>query len=255
MSLWPWSRRHLPVEEELIPYLPGFPPGQRWLVLAPHPDDEVFGPGATIAQAAQHRVEVRIVVVTDGAVQGSAEVRESEAIAAAAELGCEPPVFLRFADRSLDPASAELQRRLREVVEQSGADVVFVPSPVDLHPDHRSVALALQRLLRRWTVLGLLRRGPRWLVTYEVGTPQQPNLLVDAGDAWAIKLRAAACYPSQLTEWPYERVATGLGCFRALTLRDAEHVEALRVFDSGWVARRSARRWAMHCGSPLAVGG
>lgn len=238
-----------------MPYVAGFPPGQRWLVLAPHPDDEVFGPGATVAQARQHRVEVRIVVVTDGALQGSAEVREREALAAAAALGCEPPMFLRFADRSLDPADPALRRRLRQLLEESDADVVFVPSPVDLHPDHRALAVAVQRVLRRMNLAGLRRRGPRWLVTYEVGTPQQPNLLVDAEEGWEAKLRAAACYPSQLAAWPYERVAVSLASFRSLTLRGVTHAEALRVFETPWLARRSARRWAMRCGSPFALGG
>ena len=80
----------LPQESELVPYHTGFPPGDRWLFLAPHPDDEVMGAGATIAEARSRGVDVRLVVVTDGAAQGDAVTREGEA-RMAAEVPAPPP--------------------------------------------------------------------------------------------------------------------------------------------------------------------
>ncbi|MDW7968083.1 MAG: PIG-L family deacetylase, partial [Thermoanaerobaculum sp.] len=62
-------------EQELIPYRSAFPPGGQWLVLAPHPDDETIGMGATLAQAARRGVVVRLLVLTGGQAQGDPQVR------------------------------------------------------------------------------------------------------------------------------------------------------------------------------------
>ena len=243
----------LPSEHELSPYVPGFPPGRRWLFLAPHADDEVFGPGATLAQAGRRGVEVTLVVVTDGAAQGSTAVREGEARAAARELGLPEPRFWRLADRSLDPVDRRLQAKLADALAETGPEVVFVTSPVELHPDHRALALALQRTLRRWSLLGGRRRQPAWVAAYEVGTVLRPNLLVDAGPGWEAKRRAGACYASQLEFRGYDAAMEALGTWRCLTLQGCERAEAFCLLPVRRVVRRSARSWAAGMGSPEGV--
>ncbi|MBW1671465.1 MAG: PIG-L family deacetylase, partial [Deltaproteobacteria bacterium] len=53
-------------EKDIIPYTPSdIPPGP-YLVFAPHPDDETFGMGGTIALAAHAGIAVHVVVLTDG---------------------------------------------------------------------------------------------------------------------------------------------------------------------------------------------
>jgi LmbE family N-acetylglucosaminyl deacetylase len=81
----------------------------RVLVIAAHPDDEVLGMGGTIALHARVRDDtVRIVCVTDGSstqYPGDAAIRaqkESEARAAAAELGVSDYVHLEEPDMRLD---------------------------------------------------------------------------------------------------------------------------------------------------------
>jgi N-acetylglucosamine malate deacetylase 1 len=248
-------RTGLPVESDLVPYAPGFPPGRRWLVLAPHPDDEVMGPGATLAQAVARGVEVTLIVVTDGGAQGDAAEREREARASAAALGVSEPEFWRLADRSLQPRTSELLRALRGALQHHRPDVVFVTSPVELHPDHRALALALQRVLRRSTLAGLRDRPPAWVAAYEVATPLHPNLLVRADEGWAAKRRAAACHASQLSVRPYDRIMEAIGTLRTLTLEGAERAEALHVLPARRVARLSARGWASAMGSPRGVAG
>ena len=104
------KKRRLPTEQELMPYATSVPPGARWLFLSPHPDDEVFGAGATLAIAARRGVEVSLVVVTDGSAQGDATTRENEACAAAEALGLRAPAFWRYPDRGLDPRDGSLRR-------------------------------------------------------------------------------------------------------------------------------------------------
>src|SRR5438132_8706173 len=65
-------------ESEAIPYEPLDLQGERLLVLAPHPDDEVIGCGGLIARHLLAGRRVRVVVVTDGAEAGAPKVREEE---------------------------------------------------------------------------------------------------------------------------------------------------------------------------------
>ena len=245
--------KHLPVEADLIPFEAGFLPGARWLVLAPHPDDEVFGAGATLAQAVTRGVEVRIVHVTDGAAQGDAATREASARAAASLLGVAEPEFWRFADRGIAPGCKRLHRCLREEMATWRPDTVLVTSPVELHPDHRALALGLQRVLRRWLAWGLRDRPPTWVAAYEVATALQPNLLVAADQGWPTKLRATACYADQFEFRRYDRVVEAFGTMRSLTLTGVMNAEAFHVMPARSVIRLSAAGWARWMGSSRGV--
>ena len=245
--------RRLPVESELIPYAAGFPPGNRWLVLAPHPDDEVFGIGATLALGVRRGVEAHVVVVTDGGAQGTPAEREREARAAAAALGLAEPEFWRFPDRSLSPDDPVLRGRLLEAMKHRSPDVVFVTSPVELHPDHRALAMAVQRAVRALSFLGLRRGGLDSVAAYEVGTPLRPNLLVAADEGWESKRRAIACYAGQIAARPYDQVTEALGTFRTLTLEGVGKAEAFHLERARRIAHLSSRRWASLMGVPPAA--
>ena len=247
------TRARFPVESDLIPYSASFPPGARWLVLAPHPDDEVFGMGATAALAAARGVEVRVAIVTDGAAQGDAAEREAAAAAAVAALGGPAPELWRLPDRSLRPDGAALGERVREAFTRLAPDVVFVPSPVEIHPDHRAVALAVQRAVRAATLGGLRERPPHVVAAYEVGTPLAPNLLVAADGGWEAKRRAGACYAAQLAFHRYDEVAEALATLRSLTLDGVARAEAFHLLPARAVARLSARGWAARMGAAPAV--
>jgi LmbE family N-acetylglucosaminyl deacetylase len=55
------------MEDWYIPYQTSkLPQAQRVLVLAPHPDDEIFGCGGALALYVQLGAQVDVVVVTDG---------------------------------------------------------------------------------------------------------------------------------------------------------------------------------------------
>ncbi|MGE5235287.1 MAG: PIG-L deacetylase family protein [Acidobacteriota bacterium] len=245
-------RPALPEEVDLVPFEPSFPPGRRWLVLAPHPDDEVFGLGATLAIARHRGIEITLVLITDGDAQGDPVVRAQEAIQAARALDLQPPRSLHFRDRGLDRRSIPLRRVLREILAAIRPDTVFVTSPVELHPDHRALALTTQRVLRRSTWLGL-RPGPSWVAAYEVGTPLVPNMLVDAGPGWAAKRAAGAAYASQLAFHPYDEIMEAFGSLRRLTLHDVSRAEAFHLLPAVEVVRRSARAWARLMGSDRGV--
>lgn len=240
------------VEEfQLVPYQPGFPPGNRWLVLAPHPDDETFGLGATLAQAVQRGVVVRVVVLTGGQAQGERETRRQEAQAALAALNVGDGAFWDFEDRKLSQCLWQLSQALRGELMSFRPHVVFAPHAADLHPDHRACARALQLALRYRVFLGPRQAVPAWVGFYEIGIPLCPNLLVSADGGWEARERASACYASQLAVRPYHRVMAGLAAFRALTLDGVTYAEAFQLQPARRVARHSFRWLGRQALSPL----
>ncbi|HEX8168914.1 MAG TPA: PIG-L family deacetylase [Thermoanaerobaculia bacterium] len=206
------------IEAESIPYEPAQLRGERLLVLAPHPDDEVIACGGLVAQHLRERRAVRIVVATDGAQAGEAAMREEESRRAVARLGDGAAIeFLRFADRGLaDAASARIAEELRAFT----PDLVLVPSPIEIHPDHFALARIFCELIQRDDSLFADLAVTR-VAFYEVGQPLRPNALVDISDVADMKYDAIAEHRSQLAQRDYVAYARGLNAYRAMTLPPA----------------------------------
>jgi LmbE family N-acetylglucosaminyl deacetylase len=114
------------------------------LVIAPHPDDETIGAGATIARKSASGTAVRVVIAADSGDR----TRRSECIEACVRLGLDPSdvKFLGFPDRDLSKHVPELRSELRTIVEDFHPDEVITPCPIDAHPDHRGCAQAVAGL-------------------------------------------------------------------------------------------------------------
>lgn len=171
------------------------PHGRRAVVLAPHPDDETIGCGGTVARLAGMGTQITVAVATSGefsvAEPGQAErvagIRQSEAASACRILDTRPPVFLGLPDGVLSEHLPDLTSKLEELIESTAPDVVFVPWPLDGHPDHGalSAALAPVRLPESCEV---------WC--YEVWAALPANRIVDVTETWERKVEALRCHSS-----------------------------------------------------------
>ncbi len=215
-----WQPR---AEPELVPYAAVSTLDIRsLLVLAPHPDDEVFGCGGLLALAACQGVSVHVVVVSDGGAGGDAAVREQECKDAAQVLGYLAHAgsslrFWRRPDRGVVP-DAELVQRVRALCLETGADWLLAPSPFEVHPDHLAVCQAATE-----AVAGTAAR----LVYYEVGQALMANLMVDATAVMPRKQAAMRAFGSQLAQQDYGEHVTALNRYRSYTLGPAvTHAEA-----------------------------
>jgi LmbE family N-acetylglucosaminyl deacetylase/GT2 family glycosyltransferase len=110
---------------------------RRVLVLAPHPDDEVLGCGGMLAFHAARGDEVRLVFLT-----GGGSPREEEAARAARSLGLDAPRVHGFADGEL-AAEEELASCIAREIAEFDPELVYAPSPLEHHPDHRATLRAL----------------------------------------------------------------------------------------------------------------
>ncbi|MBK5963258.1 hypothetical protein CCR95_03915 [Thiocystis minor] len=216
-------------EHEFVPYqaLTALESG-RVLVLAPHPDDEVFGCGGAIMRHVAAGDPVQVVIATDGALGLAADsaddilTRQCESVAAGAILGYGEPCFWGLPDRGLEYGEV-LIRRILDTLETWEADLVYAPSWWEVHPDHLILALAAAEAVRRCA-------RPIRLVMYEVGVPLHPTVLLDITDLRERKQAAMDCFASQLKQQPYARRIAALNRFRTYTLpRSVKAAEAFRL--------------------------
>lgn len=136
----PWIRR--------LPSAPDdWPPPGRLVVVAPHPDDEMLGAGATMALASDRGDEVRVVAVTAGEAAfpdaGPAERaelasrRRRETVAAHAAAGVRVTrVEVGIPDGRVASHRRRLADALTSALDPAAAVTCLAPWPHDGHPDH-----------------------------------------------------------------------------------------------------------------------
>jgi LmbE family N-acetylglucosaminyl deacetylase len=176
---------------------------ERVVVVAPHPDDESLGAGASIAAWSAAGTAVTVVACTDGEAAGPGGPpvptdRIAELRAATRCLTTSGPVVVQrlgLADGALDRHEAELERGLAPLLES--ADLVVSPWPGDGHPDHRAVG----EVVRRLTVGSPRLEYPVW--AWHWGRPadlaaERWVALPVAPSAGRAKADAVACHASQL---------------------------------------------------------
>jgi LmbE family N-acetylglucosaminyl deacetylase len=199
----------------------------RTLVIAPHPDDEVLGAGATIARLAEAGDEVHVAVVTRGRppVYADAEVAaiRDEARKAHAHLGVRRTHWLDLPAAELtETPTRTVNKAILDIVRHVDPDTIMVPFPGDIHVDHQRVFTSALVAARPHQA-----RYPRTILSYETLsetnwnapylTPQfSPNLFIDVSNTLERKLEAFRFYASQVRMAPHERSPEALAALARL---------------------------------------
>jgi LmbE family N-acetylglucosaminyl deacetylase len=185
------------------------------LVLAPHPDDETIGCGATIARKAAAGARVLVVVAADG---GSA-IRRDECRAACDRLGLDSTSvrFLGLPDGDLAEHHDELVAGVRAALAATAPEELYVPAAIDQHADHRALAAAVTALAgalagvtvyefpvwfwNRWAWVdggSASRQAMQFTRRFGGHVVAVRPRTVRTGEFLAVKRAALECYPSQL---------------------------------------------------------
>ena len=213
-------------------------PCKKALVLAPHPDDEVFGCGGAIMCHLEHGKVVEVIIVSDGAYGAKSEEdrkqytlqRQEESQLAAKILGYGTPAFWPYPDRKVSYGEKLIQDILA-AINQSQADLVYAPSIFEVHPDHRSIGMAVIEAARR---IGKSLK----LALYEVGMPMRPNCLLDISDFAERKMAAMQCFSSQNQKQRYDLDIAALNRYRTYTLPpEIESAEAYMIISAEELAK------------------
>lgn len=134
------------------------------MVFAPHPDDETWGCGGTIAKKIREGCEVIVVVMTDGRHAFSKvgidldptpeelkQIRKEEIIRATKILGVPKKnlFFLDFEDRTLEKHEKEAEEKIIEIINKYSPVEIYFPYIKDCHPDHQATNRIIRRCLRK----------------------------------------------------------------------------------------------------------
>ncbi len=129
------------------------------LAVVAHPDDESFGLGAVLSAFADQGSDLAVLCLTQGeastlhGVPGElGGIRAHELAAAAAELGVSTVRLLRYPDGQLADLSVDqLKIEVADLLESFGAEgvLVFDPTGVTGHPDHRQATAAARAAASR----------------------------------------------------------------------------------------------------------
>lgn len=206
---------HIEIKEEIK--------ANRVLVLAPHPDDDVFGCGGTCKKIADGGGSITVCYFCDGAGgvpegrdeagevrhydQNLINIRKSESKKSAEILGIGKQVFFGYRDGKLAAGSAAI-RALSDLIKEIKPDIIFVPSFLDNHPDHRVVNEILINVLSQEKFDGEI-----W--AYEIWTPIFPNRVINITSNIESKKQAMNAQVSQLKSRGYDKAIIGLNQYRA----------------------------------------
>jgi LmbE family N-acetylglucosaminyl deacetylase len=190
------------------------------VVLAPHMDDEIIGPGGTVVRHVLANSSVTFVFMTDGAAgdprsldvsakQQLAEKRKDESRGAAEVVGVRDLIFLDGPDGALAD-TAEMVAALEKILAERKPAVIYAPAVTDRHPDHWGTNRKVLDRLPPAATRDLLIRG------YEVWTPLPANRMVDIADVVEKKKKAIDLFVSQTRLVDYSRAIVGLNQYRSM---------------------------------------
>lgn len=184
------------------------------LVVAAHPDDEVLGPGGTLALHARRGDAVHVLILGDGKTSRGREPSDAdvdETRAAAAVLGVASVERLDLPDNRLDTvALLDVVQQVEERVERHRPEVVYTHHAGDLNVDHEVAARATLTACRP-----AVRPYLRGVLAFETLSATdtafaqrgafRPTAFVDVTATVDTKVEAMAAYASELHPFPHQR--------------------------------------------------
>ena len=195
----------------------------RVLAIAPHPDDETLGCGATLLKHKSDGDSLSWLVATSGhEPQWSKDVlarKEDEINGVAAAYGFEQVFRLNLPTVKLDTVPLdEIIAALRNAIIEAAPDCVYLNHFGDVHSDHRIVFEATMSVLKPF-YSG--RHGVRRVLSYEILSSTDaipgniarsfvPNVFSDVTDFLERKIEIMSLYESEVQPYPLPRAPESL---------------------------------------------
>lgn len=188
-------------------------PNERFLIIAPHADDESIGCGGLMLR---YGPQGDILLLTDGRKgydsridtvdeDALARTREAELHRAAGMCGIRSVTCLGLPDGSV----SQNAKRILET-DITGYDYIFVPNLSERHKDHRAAAELAHTMKRR-------QHARAQIYQYEVWSPiPDPTMVLDISDVMAQKKELVSQFRSQIKYVDYVRMTCGLNQYRGV---------------------------------------
>lgn len=181
------------------------------LVIAAHPDDEILGCGGTIAKHIRNGDEVCVVILCEGDSHRNISQKTDEehhTLKAAKVLGVKDVKMLGFKDQKLDTYSlTEIISPIEKIVNSYNPKIVYCQYGGDINRDHELLFKAMMVAVRP-TVKSI-----ESIYAFETSSSTEwayprsfiPDTWVDISMTLDLKLKAMACYETELRDYPHPR--------------------------------------------------
>lgn len=179
------------------------------VVIAPHPDDEVLGVGATISKFASLGVKIYILIVSGHLPpmydRKIFDITKKEAEKAFKSLNVTKWEFLEIPATTVHKIPvAELNGKITNFINKINPEWVFIPFP-DRHIDHRTIFDSSLVACRP-----NIKNAPKVLLAYETLSETHwnapgiepgfsPDFFINTNDFMDQKQKALGCYVSQIS--------------------------------------------------------
>ncbi|MFZ5351511.1 MAG: PIG-L deacetylase family protein [Bacillota bacterium] len=190
------------------------PKGQKVLIIAPHPDDEILGCGGTLCKHIDENDFVSVLYLTNGEKGGNndqniiSEQRYNEAIEVLKECGVAKYFFFGLKDQAIDINSVIINR-LADIIAENFIDLIYLPHLGDSHVDHFSANILLANALNKITYNDISVLG------YEIWSPAETNLIINISNEIERKNKLLKKYKSQLENFDFWTLSKSLSEYRA----------------------------------------
>jgi LmbE family N-acetylglucosaminyl deacetylase len=143
---------------------------ERVLVIAPHADDEVLGPGGSLARHVENGDDVSVVIISDR--DNLSLEQRIQAKEARKALGYNNLKFLGLKDENLDGPASSIIKPLEEFYIEVRPHTVYIPHKGDYNLDHRSVFKASMVVCRTYQ-----EAPPSRILSYEIPSSTSQGLM------------------------------------------------------------------------------
>jgi LmbE family N-acetylglucosaminyl deacetylase len=227
--------------------------GQRILVVAAHPDDEVLGCGGTLAKAAEQGAEVFVKFLGEGVsarfpigdydsdeYHSESNKRTESAVCALRALNVER---YEFGDRLCGQFDTlpmlSIVKEIEATIRKFEPHTLLTHNPFEVNLDHRFTYQAVEVACRPtggFMVSEIYSFEIPCSGSWTFNSSFIPNVFVDVTDYWDLKLKAWSCYESESRPYPFPRSIEGLtalgqyrGMKAGLKMAEAFRCERLTV--------------------------
>ena len=174
-------------------------------VICAHSDDQILGPGGTVAKYAKEGKETFTIIFSYGETSHfwlkkkvSVEIRVKEAQAADKVIGGSGVVFFGLTEGKFleDVKDKKIKDRIKELIKEKNPDKIFTHSIDDPHADHKDVYNVVKEIVDEINYEGSLLCFDVWNII-DFKKREKPKLYVDITDTFKTKMKALHCFRSQ----------------------------------------------------------
>ncbi|MBI2129503.1 PIG-L family deacetylase [Candidatus Woesearchaeota archaeon] len=180
-------------------------PKESIVVICSHSDDQILGPGGTLAKYAKEGKEVYTIILSYGEKSHphfqrkvAVETRVEEAKKADDVIGGKGVVFLGLEEGKfkLEAEEKNAKENIKKMIKKLRPSKIFTHMSDDPLPDHRAAHQLVLEAVDELQYKGHVYSFAIWNIL-KIGRRNLPKLVVDISDTFETKINALNCFESQ----------------------------------------------------------